>query len=74
MKNPFTNHPNSVGETWYQHFKFSISIGIRLLSSGLYFIVHSIFPFIELHKKYNLSDTSLWLHEKNFDREFKKNK
>ena len=65
VDNPFTKHPNSVGETWFQHFKFSAKIGIRLLVSSLYFLIHATFPFIELYKKYNLMDTSKWLNKKN---------
>ena len=72
VHNPFTKHPHSVGETWYQHFKFSFKIGFRLLLSSLYFLLHATFPFIELHKKYNLMDTSEWLNEKNKNREKQK--
>ena len=46
VDNPFTKHPHSVGETWYQHFKFSVKIGIRLLVSSLYFLLHATFPFL----------------------------
>jgi hypothetical protein len=72
VDNPFTKHPHSVGETWYQHFKFSVKIGIRLLVSSLYFLLHATFPFIELYKKYNLMDTSKWLNDKNKNREKQK--
>tara|TARA_Y100000361_G_scaffold89861_1_gene79878 strand:+ start:749 stop:967 length:219 start_codon:yes stop_codon:yes gene_type:complete len=65
VDNPFTKHPKSVGETWFQHFKFSAGIGLRLWVSSLYFFIHATFPFIELHKKYNLMDTSKWLNSKN---------
>ena len=75
MYNPFTKHPqDTVGETWYEHFKFSAGIGLRLLITSIYFLVHATFPFIELKRKYNLMDTSSWLSEKNFDREIKRNK
>ena len=75
MYNPFTKHPRAeVNETWYQHFKFSAGIGIRLFVSSLYFLTHATFPFIELHKKYNLMDTSLWLFEKNKNRIIQKRK
>ena len=72
VNNPFTKHPHSVGETWYQHFKFSAKIGLRLLVSSLYFLLHATFPFIELYKKYNLMDTSKWLNEKNKNRKKQK--
>jgi len=71
--NPFTKHPReTVGETWWQHFKFTVSIGVRLYFTSIYFMIHGLFPFIELHKKYNLMDTSMWLNNKNKNREKKK--
>ena len=73
MYNPFKKHPReTVGETWFEHFIFTISIGFRLLFTSLYFITHGIFPFIEITKKYNLMDTSKWLNLKNKNRELKK--
>tara|TARA_B100000287_G_scaffold316439_1_gene300042 strand:- start:846 stop:1079 length:234 start_codon:yes stop_codon:yes gene_type:complete len=73
MHNPFTKHPReSVGESWWEHCKFSCGIGIRLLLTSLYFITHGMFPFIELTKKYNLEDSSQWLYNKNWNREKKR--
>ena len=73
MQNPFTKHPKeSVGETWWEHCKFSTGIGIRLFTTSLYFIIHGLFPFIELKKKYNLEDSSEWLFNKNWNREAKR--
>ena len=73
MYNPFTKHPReTVGETWWEHFKFSAGIGIRLLFTSLYFLTHAIFPFIEVHKKYNLTCASEWLFNKNWNREAKR--
>ena len=46
MNNPFTKHPKeTVGETWWEHCMFSCGIGIRLLLTSMYFLVHGIFPF-----------------------------
>ena len=73
MYNPFTKHPKeTVGETWWEHCKFSASIGFRLLWTSICFITHSIFPFIGPNKKYNLTDSSKWLYDKNENREKKK--
>ena len=75
MHNPFTKHPReTVGETWWQHCKFTFSIGVRLYFTSIYFMIHGLFPFIELHKKYNLMDTSMWLNSKNKNRELKRGK
>ena len=73
MYNPFTKHPNtSVGETWWEHCVFSCGIGVRLFFTSIYFLVHGIFPFIELHTKWNLECASAWLNRKNENRETKK--
>ena len=65
MYNPFTKHPNSVGESWFQHFKFSAKIGIRLWVSSLYFLIHATFPFIKIPKWVNLTDSALYLLNEN---------
>ena len=72
MYNPFTKHPReTVGETWWEHFKFSYGIGIRLFLTSIYFSVHALFPFIQLHTKWNLECASKWLNKKNDNRRLK---
>lgn len=46
MKNIFTNHPSSIGETYLQHFKFAFIFGVTMMLGGLACILHAIFPFI----------------------------
>ena len=46
MSNIFTKHPNSVNETYWQHLKFAISCGVKMLFAGLVSIIHGIFPFL----------------------------
>lgn len=46
MKNIFTEHPHSIGETYFQHIKFAGIFGIKMLMGGLACIIHSIFPFL----------------------------
>ena len=72
MYNPFTKHPKeTVGEAWWEHLKFSCGIGIRLFLTSIYFLVHALFPFIELHTKWNLECASEWLNKKNDNRRLK---
>ena len=72
MYNPFTKHPReSVGETWWEHCQFSCGIGIRLFLTSIYFSVHALFPFIQLHTKWNLECASKWLNKKNDNRRLK---
>jgi hypothetical protein len=44
--NPFTKHPNEVGETYLKHLAVALKMGVMLLMSSAAQIVHAIFPFI----------------------------
>ncbi|OGT35355.1 MAG: hypothetical protein A3F11_01790 [Gammaproteobacteria bacterium RIFCSPHIGHO2_12_FULL_37_14] len=46
MKNMFTEHLHSIGETYFQHFKFALKFGICMLIGGMACIIHAIFPFL----------------------------
>lgn len=48
MNNPFTTHPNSIGETYWQHFVFAVIIGLNMILGGIAFIIHAVFPFVLL--------------------------
>ena len=45
MKNIFTDHPESVGESYSQHFLFAFNVGLRLILWGIVALIHGIFPF-----------------------------
>jgi hypothetical protein len=45
MKNPFTEHPNSVGETYFQHMRNALRYSIILGILSLIVFIHSVFPF-----------------------------
>jgi len=42
----FTEHPESVGESYFQHMGTSFSFGIRMLTASLGCFLHGLFPFI----------------------------
>jgi hypothetical protein len=46
MYNPFTKHPNSVGETYLEHMKIALSTAIKIQLVVLIIVVHAIFPFL----------------------------
>lgn len=46
MKNIFTDHPHSVGETYFEHFKFASLFGFRMFIGSLACLMHAIFPFM----------------------------
>ena len=43
--NPFTAHPRSVGESYFQHLRFALRFGVKMTGGGLAAILHSLFPF-----------------------------
>lgn len=44
MKNIFTSHPHSIGETYFQHLKFASQFGGRMLLGGFACLIHAVFP------------------------------
>ena len=42
---PFTKHPKSVDETYFQHMKCAFTFFYTLLGLSLAVLVHAIFPF-----------------------------
>ena len=46
MRNPFTAHPSSVGETYLEHGLFACRYGVKMAAGGLAALLHGIFPFL----------------------------
>jgi hypothetical protein len=46
MKSLFTNHPNSVNETYAQHLVMSASFGMAMLCGAFAALVHAVLPFL----------------------------
>ena len=46
MKNIFTKHPNSVGESYIKHFYNALSFSCLLFSLSFKAFVHAILPFM----------------------------
>ncbi len=42
----FTDHPASVGETYGQHLRFAVAVGLRMLGGGVACVIHGVFPFL----------------------------
>jgi hypothetical protein len=43
--NPFTRHPEEVGESYGEHFRNASGFGLRMIAGGIACVVHAIFPF-----------------------------
>lgn len=42
----FTEHPESVGETYFEHLRASFGFGSRMLVASLGCFLHGLFPFL----------------------------
>lgn len=61
FKKLFTRHPETVGETYFEHMGQSFSFGVSMLVGSLACLLHGLFPFLcektgsqaitRLHKK-----------------------
>jgi hypothetical protein len=43
----FTEHPNSVGETYLQHYLVAVKLSLRLSMASLAQLVHAVLPFFD---------------------------
>ena len=44
VTNPFTHHPHSTGESYFQHMRVAIGFARQTIGAGLCALVHAIFP------------------------------
>ena len=49
MKNIFSNHPNSVGETYLQHLFKAFNFGYKLTVMSIQAFIHGILPWCFEH-------------------------
>lgn len=57
--NAFTEHPRSVGESYWQHMGVALSVAGAMALGALACLVHAVFPFL---CKRTGSDVILALH------------
>jgi hypothetical protein len=41
----FTDHPASVGESYFEHLAFATRFGLTMIGGGLACLVHAVLPF-----------------------------
>lgn len=44
VTNPFTDHPRSAGETYFQHMRVALGFARQTIGAGLAALVHAFFP------------------------------
>ena len=49
MNNPFTKHPNSVGETYLEHMKIALNTAIKIQLVVFIILTHALCPFLFEH-------------------------
>jgi hypothetical protein len=71
--NIFNEHPSTVGENWWQHFRFTVGVACKLLIASVFWMLHGLFPFIPIPLSFNLGNLGIKLGQENFYRNQKKN-
>lgn len=61
----FLAHPHHQGVSYFAHMQFAMGIGMQLGLSVIAFILHAIFPFIDIPRSLDLEATSRFLQEQN---------
>jgi len=46
IKRVFTEHPASVGESYFQHMGMAFSFGGKMICTGAACLLHGLFPFL----------------------------
>tara|TARA_R110002020_G_scaffold266483_29_gene481439 strand:+ start:3635 stop:3880 length:246 start_codon:yes stop_codon:yes gene_type:complete len=46
MRRLFTEHPDSVGESYFEHMGVAFSFGFKMLGAGCACLLHGFFPFM----------------------------
>lgn len=59
-------------ETYLSHLKFACNVGVTLITRGVIFVCHGLFPFCEVPKRFNLEETYNQLKEWNNHAEARK--
>lgn len=57
----FTDHPASVGESYWQHFGVAAGFGVSMIAGGLACLIHAVLPFLFLRTG---SSTITRLHQR----------
>ncbi len=42
----FTDHPQSVGESYFEHMRFAAGFSFQMMGAGLAALVHAFLPFL----------------------------
>ncbi len=54
MKNPFTEHPKSIGESYFKHMIHALTYFIKLFFITFITLIHAFFPFLFVNTASNM--------------------
>lgn len=46
LRNPFTDHPASVGESYGEHLVMASGFGFKMILAGFACLIHGLLPFL----------------------------
>jgi len=46
LRNLLTKHPESVGETYWEHFRAATRVSAKCFAASLFQMVHAVLPFV----------------------------
>lgn len=46
IKRAFTEHPASVGESYFEHLGCALGFSLKMIGGGLACLLHGLFPFL----------------------------
>lgn len=52
--NPFTQHPNSIGESYFTHLCCALGFGLQCFIASIAVTLHAFFPFVCEHTGSNI--------------------
>jgi len=56
-------HLKENNETYFSHLKFAGSLGLNFLYRAIFFLVHGVFPMIQVPKSLNIDASVDWLDD-----------
>ncbi len=59
LRRLFTEHPSSIGETYWQHLLHASAFAFRMIASGAACLLHAFLPFVFVNRA---SDAIIELH------------
>ena len=64
LKQAFTDHPASVGETYFEHLIHASGFGVRMVLGGFACVLHGLLPFLFVKTGSKQIETPAWANDR----------